>query len=340
MSQNIYTDGVLTDVNVRYWTAAIMLNAEDMSLKDTDIVDAFKLGKKLLIPQEVIHEFRAIEGRARRVVEKNSFQFPIGNARFVPRTKFAKVVKALQQCQDEYAELTNKLVENYDTYRQEMIPVYRQAAETAFVAQTPTGVQEFNLEDREQEKTEFVNKFLQRIQTSYPAVDTLRSKFSLTWDIYEIALPRMRKGDENQIIATEAGRQFAIQEYQVQMQKKIGNFLDDVVTTLRTETVALCSRVAKNIKDGKVVNSRTLKSIRDYIDQVKEMNFVGDKKVEDQLNNLQRDFLNVHSTETITSDVELQDELKRRLGDLAAVVGDMTDVNSVTGEYRRKIDLE
>jgi hypothetical protein len=250
------------------------------------------------------------------------------------------VVKALQQCQDEYAELTNKLMENYDTYRQEMIPVYRQAAETAFVAQTPTGVQEFNLEDREQEKTEFVNKFLQRIQTSYPAVDTLRSKFSLTWDIYEIALPRMRKGDENQIIATEAGRQFAIQEYQVQMQKKIGNFLDDVVTTLRTETVALCSRVAKNIKDGKVVNSRTLKSIRDYIDQVKEMNFVGDKKVEDQLNNLQRDFLNVHSTETITSDVELQDELKRRLGDLAAVVGDMTDVNSVTGEYRRKIDLE
>jgi hypothetical protein len=85
MSQNIYTDGVLTDVNVRYWTAAILLNAEDMGLKKADIVEAFKLGKKLLIPAEVIHEFRAIEGRARRVVEKNSFQFPIGNARFVPR---------------------------------------------------------------------------------------------------------------------------------------------------------------------------------------------------------------------------------------------------------------
>ena len=145
---NIFKDGVLVDVNVCFWSGAKALTPDDLGLDPAKVTNAFKLGKKFLVPEEVIKSFRTIEGRARRVVEKNSFRFPIGNAYFVPRKKFAAVLDDLKMYQVQYNHLVDDLIENYDHYRQAMIPVYREAAETAFLTMQPEGVQTFNIDDR------------------------------------------------------------------------------------------------------------------------------------------------------------------------------------------------
>ena len=338
--QGIYRDGILLDLGISFWSCSKMLINDDFGMDKSKISVNYKLGKKLLIPEEIIREFRLIESRARRLVEENSFQFPIGNARFIPKKKFAKILDQLKIYQAEYNALTEKLIENYDKYRSEMIPIYRQAAEVAFLNQAPTGIQEFSIEAHELEKTRYVEEFLNRIASYYPPAESLRSRFSLTWDVYEIALPRMRKGDAEDMVDHENKRQIADEEYRVQTHAKIGAFIDDVVKTLRSETVELCNRVVSNITEGKVVKGRTLNSIRDFIDKFSELNFVGDVRIEEELAGLRKEFLDTHTPEQITEEMDLQDELKRRLNTLAEAATNMTDINTVTGEYRRKIAWE
>lgn len=329
---NIFKDGILVDIDVSFWSGAKMLTAEDLGLNEQDIAEAYKLGQKMLIPREVIKKFRAIESKARHLVEINSFKFPIGNARFIPKKNFSKIHAKLKKLQQEYDGEVEGLIINYDKYRSEMLPIYKKAAEQAYMNQLPSE-HSFSIEDMETEKDHFVNNFLMRISTFYPPAETLRHRFSLTWDVYEIALPRMKKTSEEeiekQIIAGE--------EYRIQAQEKIGKFLDDVVHTLRDETLDVCNRIIKNIKEGKIVKGQTIQSLKKFVEKFSELNFVEDRKVEEQLESLRKDFLESHSTVEIAEQTDLQTELSRRLGKLAEVASDMTDINSVTGEYKRKI---
>jgi len=293
----------------------------------------------MLVPRNIIKKFRAIDSRARLIVERNSFKFPIGSARFVPKRKFPIVLKKLEEYQEEYTDTVSSLVINYEKYRAEMIPIYTEAAEKAFDKQLPT-THEFSIESLEAEKNEFIGKFLERINKFYPAPETLSSKFSLNWDVYEIALPRMKKVDAGELSDTEKRKQDAEDIYRQQAQEKIGGFLDEVVIAMRKETTDLCERVIANIKSGKVIKDATIKSIHSFIDNFSEFNFVGDEKIETQLASLKKEFLNVHETKDISKKAELSSELSRRLHEITEVAMNTTDINSVTGEYRRKINWQ
>jgi hypothetical protein len=336
---NIFKDGILVDVNVCFWSGAKALTAQDLGLEEDKIAEAYKLGRKMLIPADTIRKFRALESKARHLVEQNSFKFPLGNARFIPRKKFPRVLKALKEYQQKYTDQTDALIINYDKLRKEMLPIYRHAAATAFERQTPIGVQEFSLEEQEHEKKNFIRNFLYRIRKFYPEAETLRTRFSLNWDVYEIALPRLKTGKAEYIADKQIKAEIANGVYREQTQKKIGTFIDEVVGTLRQETVTICDKIIKNIKGGKVIKGRTLKALKDFIDSFSEFNFVGDAVVENQLTALKEEFLEKHTTPAISKDVELQEELHRRLSILSETASKMTDINSVTGEYHRKINF-
>jgi len=337
---DIFLDGVLVDVDVSFWSAAKALTPEDLGLKPEEVAEAYKLGRKMLIPEEIIREFRNIESKARRTVEVNSFPFPIGNARFVPKRKFADVLETLKACQSEYMSKVDKLIENYDEYRKRMIPIYREAAETAFLQQDSIGVQEFSLEARENQKEEFVQRFLLRIESYYPSPDLVRSKFSLSWNLYEITFPRMGEVDEETVIGEAEKAKIAREEYRTQIQSKMASFMDQVVGTLRQETMDICNRVLQNLKEGKILKAQTTNSLKDFIRRFQEMNFVGDKEIERKLETLNNEFLSVYNPDQIRENGDLQEDLKRRLHEISESAASITDINSVTGEYKRKITWE
>jgi hypothetical protein len=336
---NIFKDGILFDVNVRFWSGARILQAADLGLKEEEVAEAFKLGKKMLIPEATMRAFRAVEAQARRVVEVNAFTFPIGHAYFVPKRKVAKVMKVLEGCKTQYQKLTNELIENYAALQEEMKPIYLEAAESAFIIQSPT-TQEFNLEDHESDKQSFIDGFMSRVESFYPPADTLASRFSLDWTVYEVAMPKLAKGEATQIALDEEERQIAVQAYQQQMQTRIGSFVDDVVKTLRNETLEICDRVTKNITEGKAITERTVNSLQTFIDNFTDMNFIGDKSIEEHLASLRKDFLERYPADRVQDDPELQVELKRRILVIREAAESITDISDITGEYKRKIQWE
>jgi hypothetical protein len=329
----VFKDGILVDVNVSFWSGAKALTPDDLGLDPSSLPDAYRLGKKFLIPAEVIHKFRAVEGRARRVVEENSFPFPIGNARFVPKRKFGKVVEALKEHQTDYKVLIEDLINNYEKYRCEMIPIYKAAAEQAFDVAQPTGVQTFGIDDREAEKTNYVNTFLTRIYAYYPQPESLRNKFALDWAVYEVAMPMLKEGDTSLILANQELEQEMINTAKT----KIHSFVDDVVKSLRAETVELCSKVVTSIKEGKVIKGQTIKSLRNFVERFQELNFVGDSTVEEELNKLKSEFLDSHTYEEI-AEGDLQFELQKRLQVITDMAANESDLSDISGGYKRQIN--
>lgn len=340
MNTNIFRDGILIDINVSFWSGARALRPEDLGLKATDVAEAFKLGRKFLVPAEIIRKFRRLDSKARRIVEENSFRFPIGNAHFIPKKSFGKALEQLKAIQTEYNALADELIQNYDKYREEMVPVYREAAEHAFINTTPE-TQTFGPDyDREGEKEAFVQKFLNRIANFYPPASQLRKRFSLTWDLFEMAMPRLAETDANQVILDEHNREFAEQEYRKQMHEKMDAFVNDAVAVLRQETVDICSRISNNLKEGKVVQGRTLQSLKDFVEKFQGLNFVGDVTVESQLESLRKEILDIYPVQKINDEEEIQVELKRKLNEIADVASQTTDINGITSEYRRRIQWE
>ena len=335
---NIFKDGILVDVNVCFWSGAKMLTAQDLGLEEKNIAEAYKLGRKMLIPTDIIKKFRALESKARHIVEQNSFKFPMGSARFVPKRKFPRVLKALKGYQEEYNGLTDSLITNYDELRKKMIPVYREAAKEAFERQVSIGVQTFSIETQDDEKTKFVRNFLYRIKKFYPDPETLRARYSLSWDAYEISMPRLKIADADKIADTQVKEDITNEVYKEQTHKKISAFMDEVVGTLRQKTIEICERVTSNIKNGKVIKGRTVQSLIDFADNFSEFNFVGDAKIENQLVSL-KEFLNEYPTPNAPEEEkDMKEELERRLNIVSELASNTTDVNSVTGEYHRKIN--
>jgi hypothetical protein len=345
----LFIDGVLMYPHVGYWHGAKGLNPEDLGLTNGDVADAYILGRKMLVPDEVIKKFRQLEGIARNLVDNNSFPFPIGNSKFVPRTKFNEVITGLQDTQTKFHALADEFITKFDEYRQQMLPIYQQAAEDAFERRNPE-VQEFGIDadpealriKREQDKAAFVEQFLARIQTHYPVASSLRKRFYLEWDIYEISAPQMHLTTAEGVLQTDEAQQAAKAEAHRLMAEKINGFVSEVVTSLRQEATEVCNRVANAIRSGKVMRKTSFDSLRNFIDRFKDMNFVGDQSVFDQLDAVKREFLDAHTTETLTGNQDIQTALADRLQQVVAEAEKISeqDIDGITGQYVRVVNWQ
>jgi hypothetical protein len=179
----IFTHGNLVDVNVSMWTATKILTHEDLGLGQTDISSAFSLGKKTLIPAEVIAEFKALDNKARSVLNNYSFKFTFGGARFVPKKRFMDFDTEINEVIKQFDAKADDLSKNYMIYRQDMRSEYVKAAHEAFARATSLCVGLDVTED------DFVNRFLERIEMSYPKVEDIRKKFHMEYSVFQVALP-------------------------------------------------------------------------------------------------------------------------------------------------------
>ena len=340
--ERIFKDGVLVRVHVGGWSGKRELTPGDLGLKADDVVEAFNLGDKSLFPDEITAAFKKIENKGRNTVKRASFDF--GDADFVPKSKFGEVIKTLKELQTEYMSLAEEISEptRYEAIKQQMIPIYKDAAEKAFEKLNPE-VQEFGISEdietkrinREEIKSEFVGKFLDAHIAQYPLASSLRARFYFTWTTFKTALPEMELTDSEDVLAQQEAREEASR----QRNEQLGKFVGDVVSSLRKETVNVCGRIAKAIREGKVIRSTSIDSIKTFIERFKSMNFVGDQTVEEQLNALQRDFLTVDSA-TYMEDVDLKIELGKRLEQVSQAASALAeqDINGVTSQYVRVVN--
>jgi len=273
--QTLTREGVLINVSVRYWRAHKKLRAEDIGL-EPDKVSArlISLGHKRLLPKEATAALALVESRAHSLVEANTFPFLNGLAHFVPNAKLGEVTAKLKALEAEFWLAKNQFVSQYGKLRDDALEEWR----------TMAG----NLSDDPA-------RVVAAIEAAFPPAQTLERKFGFDTQLFQIAVPErlgldlLNLGDQEHLIEA---RQQAAREAAAKIREQTQSFIAECVTSLREQTAQLCGDMLQSIRTGETgVHQKTLNRLIKFIDQFKQMNFVGDAEMESQLETVRRELL-------------------------------------------------
>lgn len=306
--EKILDNGVLVDLNIGFWQGLQRNTKDDLGISEEPEYVA-GLGTKRLVSKEIRDEWRKIVAQARYVIRKHSFVFPIGESAFVPIGKLPDVETELLKLQQQFEAAREKLAKDFDALRADAIKAYRKA------------------------NPENANVFEQ----NYPAKDEAVSAFYFRWAVFNVALPKkMQLRAFNKKKAQKDAE--ILQQYQHRLEEQMQGFIADAVQTLRARAIDFCSTIRDKIKSGDVVSTQSLNALRTWIDRFHEMNFAGDAKVADALTRLKRDVLiEDRDGATFHENKDLTSALDGALKEVQKAAESVTDLEAITGGYKRKI---
>jgi len=331
--QNIFTDGVLVDLDIHKWTGERSLQAEDLGLRKEQLPATFKLGQKSLIPKEVIQEFTHIDYLARKLLTDMSFPFAFGNARFVPKKMFKDFVDKLENLQQRFMNSVDSLIINYERYKLEVRPEYVKAAHSAFAR-----FSKFN-EDFEEEKNAFINDFLERVAGFYPDVTTIRKRFSMNFVVFQMAMPDLSQAGIEDVVSDTAKADLIKATYQDALYEKVQEYVNNIVGELRTKAATVLKLVQGNIKEGKRISEATLNMIKNMVEDYGKMDIVGDTEFYNRICEFRKKYVDPYDAKQLRGSPVIQKEMLVELTALVDIATSNSEISAVADAYKKKIQL-
>jgi hypothetical protein len=284
------------------WPGIVNLTKEDLGMER--VPEFFHLGNKKLYPAEWRQAFNRKINEARRDLNLNTFDFVLEWVRCSPKNRLAKTVQRLDQRIAEYQALANEFCAKYDTIREEWQVYCEERWPGSWKLMEP----------------------------HYPSKAALRAKFDMFYVITEIkaaepptktTAPEIMAAYERANAELEARCKEVIEMAFLDYQKRIR----EVVTTLSI-----------SLKEGKVIRNESLEKVRNLHDWAREMNIFGYKPLEQSLADLKAGLDGV-DTKALKDNDALKGQLAHLADQVAAVAAQTEDVSTVSGNYRRMIDL-
>lgn len=269
--------GVLMNVSIRFWRASKKLKAEDLGLDpDTVTNHLISLGHKKLVPREALKTFALIESRSHALVDSATFPFLGGIARFLPNAKLGAVTARLDGLEQEFAFALSRFKDQYASLRVDAARAWWDAARR--LVSDP-------------------DRLVATIEASFPQADELDRYFSFNTHLYQVAVPEgtsqmelIAAADQRAVVDA---RNRAAQEAATKIRHGAETFVSDCVATLRQETAKLCEEMLQSMSSGKTqgVHQKTLNRLVRFCETFKDLNFAGDREMEQQLERVRQEFL-------------------------------------------------
>jgi hypothetical protein len=139
------------------------------------------------------------------------------------------------------------------------------------------------------------DQLVRAVEASFPISNQMNKFFGFDVQLFQISLPERLSLDvlsmaEQQEVT--AARQKAAQEASTKIQNDVQTFVTDCVASLREQTAQLCDDMLHSINHSETgVHQKTLNRLIRFIDQFKQMNFVNDTQMENQLEQVRRELL-------------------------------------------------
>ena len=335
MSENLMLDvlsreGVLLNVSIRFYRGAKKLKAEDLGLDpDTVTNRLISLGHKKLLPKEALKNFALIESRAHALVDSGTFPFLGGIARFLPNSKLAAVTARLDGLEQEFAGELARFKAAYSMLRVEAAREWWDAARR--LVSDP-------------------DRLVATIESSFPQPDQLDRYFGFQTHMFQVAVPSgnaqldLIAAADQQAVAEARNR--AAQEAAQKIRLGAEQFVGDCVATLRQETAKLCDEMLQSMSNGRTqgVHQKTLNRLVKFMDQFKELNFAGDREMDEQLERVRKEFLS-RTAEEYRDSAAAQAKLRTGLSRLRDTARELaqSDARAVVEQFgqmgRRKFNL-
>lgn len=275
-------EGVIVTLTIGRWRAETTLSFDDLGLQIEDeearkaVIRMMQLGKKRLLPPELLSELAAAESAARRTLEKRSFDTPWG--RFVPVTAYLQWKEENEKTLLRYMGLRDRLVREYDAIVQSIVSEYCAAARHAYwtlLATRPEIVRGQTVED-------YVELFVENVLRHIPTAERIATTFR-----YEIVLSRIAitlPEQQNQASEPASVMQRDLMAYlHERKERDIDAFMTGIVVQLRTLINEVMSDVLTNIGEQGSMPRNSTRQLKNLIDQVSALNFYGDVEVDAML---------------------------------------------------------
>jgi hypothetical protein len=318
MADGVFADGVLVDLNIRFWGGLARNQRVDVGLAVDAELPGFVvgLGMKRLIPLHYAKEWSNLAGRARYAVETHSFKFPVGaEARFVPMAYLGPLEEILTEIQGEFQASVEGFLTRYEHEQAE------------YLAQFP--------DHRD------------RLLAIYPNRASIADRFGFTWVAYTVALPTERgvrrvaveSVDRLRPESLESAQQRTVlAKYRDDLSKRFEGFLDEAVGALRSEAVKICQGIEGRLAKGEIITEQSLGALRRFFERFKAMNFVGDAGMAAELTRLDRTLAD-RSAKDLSAE-GMREEFAASLRRISLATDEISDVSAVTGTYRRRIAVD
>ena len=304
-------EGVLINVSVRYWRATKKLKAEDLGLNPDNVTDRLiSLGHKKLLPKKSLKPFALIEGRAHALIDENTFPFLQGLSHFLPNSKLEEVTEKLNDLEREFHEVSRNFLNGYVILRLQAIEEWRQAANR--LVSNP-------------------EELVTTIERSFPYSGKMERFFRFSTQLFQIRVPEeihlqaISLADQMEIVRA---REEAARNAASRISHDVEVFVSDCVATLRQQTAQLCEEMLESIRSSKTgIHQKTLNRLVRFIDQFKDLNFAGDREMEEHLERVRQELL-VRSAEDYRDDDQARERLQQGLRGLADTARELAQQNN------------
>lgn len=305
----LFTDGLLINLNIGQWAGLAKNTKEDLGITHNDPLPKYVvgLGMKRMCPHALAKTWGYHASRARTVLYAHAFtNFPLSGGAFVPAKALPTIIDLLEQHKEKFDKAWRAgLIDNFDQVREDFLS-----------SQKP--------EHRE------------RLEQIFPTRAVVEERFYFEYSAYTVSLPKKIQG------LKDKASEDAMEKFRRDLDTRVEGFLAESVQTLRAKAADLCTTVIDNVKSGKTVSQKNLKSLASFIDRFKALNFVGDTQIEAKLTALRQNILDGVDPEMLTAkgDEAARARLAAALEEIREAAQDVTDISAVTGQYRRKIVID
>ena len=324
---SLMREGIVVKLHVRRWRAKSRLDLGDLGLPsdaDDHIGDLLDLGAKRLLPHDLGAKLEAIESAGRKCLERQGYTTFWGT--FVPASNFEAWKAENDTHKDRYLAARDELYNEYDDILNQLEAAYAGAARAAFrraKGLTPTTMQRTDLLD----EALFVQLFVKRVLAQIPTKSDIYDSFAWEEEFTYIPLPSLLAEDKAEAERIQAERQIERQreelerddlwrtiqikedaerarrdalirmneqvtaEAKAKKQAMIDGFLADLVMQLRSTVYDATTDILQTMqKNQGKLHPRSVVQLRNLIDQVGQLNFMGDQETDDMIRQLKNVF--------------------------------------------------
>lgn len=327
-------EGVTVEIHVRRWRATTRLTSADLGLTDTTteeqtaLNELMSLGEKYLMPAEYIKAAAAIESGARQNLINHGFKTYWGV--FIPASGWAAYRQSDAKFEADYYALRDKIVNNWESIKADMLTKYAMAARLAFrrtvkLANVPA-----------YRETMFVDALVSKVYSLLPAASDIYASYNYDRELRRIPLPALINDITAEAEATAGAlkaeaaalRDDAKLEYDLkrelaesvnrQKETQITGFMRELVGQLQETAYNAVTDVLEAIRanDG-TIHPRSIVQLKNMVEKVAGLNFWGDPDL-------------AASIEKIKAEIISRPASERKAGDISARLVDIATVTRST----------
>ena len=272
-------EGVLINASVRYPRFHKKHTPAELGLTPHQVSEPlYSLGHKKLKPKEALADLSLVESRTHALIEKNTFPFLGGIGHFLPNAKLVDLQERLNSQRVCFQTACENFLRRYDETRRDALLDWRSA------------IRQLGATSYEQDS------LYAQIEAAFPDRESIEKRFAFEVHLFQIAVPEdlgmelvsFAEQQEVRLARHEAAASAARQ-----IREGVEGFVGECIVELRHQTAQLCDEMLQSMRSGKTdgIHQKTLNRLVKFIDDFKQLNFAGDKEMEQQLDRVRRELL-------------------------------------------------